>query len=963
MSFFRYQISVLSAVVALSFSSLALASAGDNQIRALEKSESDASTSIRIVGTKRPRFTVYRLENPPRVVVEISSAELGPMLRNPGGKVSLATNSWSVSRVSAHELRTSAGNIVRVMVGMAREGRYQVRAEGDNVVVRVKAEEPKKASNATLVAREHARDSRTAAKAAQARATKAAAELAKTKKNSEAQIARAENEAMKARKAAELARAKALKIERRTDGRLSKAKAKLQEAERVKAEALAAQRRAEKQARAAKARAEKALAEAKALRRRSSEKSDATDFERRSKLKQMKAASRLAEQRRVEAYERALAADKRREQALSIVKEQKQKRRLAEERRIAAETLSTKQQAELLALSKERDALKAEVAKAKKLRRSSAKTRTVVKASPRTRVRDLQVIDSLNGGRIVISTAGKADARVIASKGRKAVLEIPNAGLPAKLARVLDAKGSRGVLAAVSTFNVPNRPGVVRVVVDLKRRTKSFLRRSGDKLYWDFGSTMASKLRGEKPVRSRAMSPTSIAGYGATSTPITQQTISQFQGQSKVYKGRKIDLEYKDADIHNLLRLLADVGAVNMVIPDDVKAKVTVRLKNVPWDQALEVILSSKKLWYTREGNLVRIDQREVLDKEAEDDAKRREAARRQESPEAEIFPLNYASASDLSGKLAGMLSPKGQLQVDDRSNSVIVSDISGNRKRIIELMRRLDTQTPQIQIEARVVEARTTYNRDFGIQWGGNVSATQATGNSTGLVFPANVALAGAADDAAGSTTGLAAAPSNFAVNMPAGIGSGVGGGLGLALGSVGGNVNVNLRLSALETTGVIRIVSQPKIITSNNVAASIKSGVSIPVSVVSAGGAQTQFVPADLALDVTPKVSQRDCTVELVLKLTKNEPDFGNTGARGDPSIITQEATTTLLVADGETAVVGGIYTRNSGRNYSKVPFFAEIPLLGYLFKTRSESDTRNETLLFVTPKVVNRAALTCE
>jgi type IV pilus assembly protein PilQ len=431
----------------------------------------------------------------------------------------------------------------------------------------------------------------------------------------------------------------------------------------------------------------------------------------------------------------------------------------------------------------------------------------------------------------------------------------------------------------------------------------------------------------------------------------------------RVYRGRKIDLNFKDADIHNLLRILATVGGVNIVVPQTVRGTVTVRLKSVPWDQAMEVILASQGMWYRRSGSLIRVDKRETLDKEDKEAAEAAAARVKAEPPEPEIFTLNYADANQLKGQLGPLLSPKGRIEIDPRTNALIVNDVAAHRRRIIDLANRLDTQTPQIQIEARVVEARTTFAREFGIQWGGNVAATPQGGNATGLIFPNSVQVAGAAEDGQTPNAGVAAVPSDFAVNLPAAIGTGSGGGLGISLGSVGGNFNINLRLSALEDTGTVRIISSPKITTSNNIQARIKSGVSIPVSVVSANGTQTQFVPADLSLEVQPSVSQRDCSVSMKLIIKKNEADFANTGARGDPSIITKEAETTILVADGETAVVGGIYTRNTGLNYSKVPFFAEIPVIGYFFKNRSENDERAETLVFITPKITNRAFLRCQ
>ncbi len=202
-------------------------------------------------------------------------------------------------------------------------------------------------------------------------------------------------------------------------------------------------------------------------------------------------------------------------------------------------------------------------------------------------------------------------------------------------------------------------------------------------------------------------------------------------------------------------------------------------------------------------------------------------------------------------------------------------------------------------------------------------------------------------------------AAPSDFAVNLPAATGTGEGGALGFSLGSIGGNFNINLRLSALEDSGTVRIISAPKITVLNNKQAKISQGVSIPISVVSAAGTQTQFVQADLSLDghavrVAARLRDRDGPATS----PKNEPDFVNVGARGDPTILRKEAQTNMLVADGETTVLGGIYTRNSGLAYKKIPFFGDIPVLGWFFKNRRENDDRTEILVFITPKITNKA-----
>ena len=196
-----------------------------------------------------------------------------------------------------------------------------------------------------------------------------------------------------------------------------------------------------------------------------------------------------------------------------------------------------------------------------------------------------------------------------------------------------------------------------------------------------------------------------------------------------------------------------------------------------------------------------------------------------------------------------------------------------------------------------------------------------------------------------------------NFAVNLPAAVGTGSGGALGITLGSVGNNGNLNIRLSALEDTGTLRIISSPRILTLDNREAHIEQGTLSPYSQISAQGVQTAFQEAKLNLTVTPHVTA-DGGVLMKLKLTRDEPDFAQTGARGDPTILKREAATELLVMDGHTAVIGGIYTRNTGVNFNQVPLLGDIPVLGWLFKSRRDSDRRTELLIFITPRIVNRA-----
>jgi type IV pilus assembly protein PilQ len=428
----------------------------------------------------------------------------------------------------------------------------------------------------------------------------------------------------------------------------------------------------------------------------------------------------------------------------------------------------------------------------------------------------------------------------------------------------------------------------------------------------------------------------------------------------KRYTGRRIDLDFRGADIHNILRLLADVGQVNIVTSDDVKGEVTIKMKNVPWDQALDVILRAKLLGQVREGNLIRVAPIAVLEKEIEQEIARQRQLNDVLPTETRLIGISYADAKAMQERVKDLLSPRGRVSVDERTNQLIVSDVTRNIQIIEDLVRNLDTQTSQVIIEARIVEASSNFTRQIGVQWGGSGFRDVAHANPTGLVFPYNLAVGGGGTDVTAPTAGLVgsgAANPNFAVNLPAAVGTGSGGALGLMLGSVGGAFNLNLRLSALESTGQIRILSSPRISTLDNVEASINQGVSIPISIVSAQGIQTVFVEANLGLTVRPHVTHEG-TVVMNIHVTRNEPDFVNTGARGDPTIRRKDAKTVMLVQDGETAVIGGIYQRNSGLSFEKVPFLGDLPFLGFFFRSRKENDDREEFLVFITPRIANLA-----
>lgn len=622
--------------------------------------------------------------------------------------------------------------------------------------------------------------------------------------------------------------------------------------------------------------------------------------------------------------------------------------------------------------------------------KSAARPKAVASA-PSTelcRVQDVRFEHGSLEDKVLIEVAsGSAQYRIERSASGRLALVLDQAQLPEALVRTLDVSAFGGLVSAVSSYAPAGSKRKIVVEVEAAPGSEQRVTRRGSTLVWSFHKpgSLPSSLTGVAPDGGVARKgrtvhveaapidvPAVSEGFsaGAKGVVETSQTDAagaftpamMAQQRGARFTGRRIDLDLKDADVHNVLRLLADVGRVNIVTADNVAGTVTIRMRNVPWDQALDVILQAKSLGMVRQGNMIRVAPMAELEKEREAAIARRRQEVQLAPIETRLIPISYADAAALQVRAREMLSERGSIAVDERTNVLIARDIAGNLNQIEELVRSLDTQTPQVLVEARVVEATSRYLRDVGIQWGGDATFSSATGNPTGLAFPSSVGVVGGASDANTPTAGLspfsnAVANPNFAVNLPAAVGTGSGGAIGLSFGSIDNTINLAVRLSAAESSGMVRILSSPRILTLDNHEARIAQGTLIPFSQVSAQGVQTTFQEAKLQLLVRPHVTA-DGSISMHVKINRDEPDFNQTSARGDPTILKREAETDLLVMDGHTAVIGGIFTRNTGRNLDQVPFFGDIPLLGLLFQRRRASDTRGELVIFLTPRIVNRA-----
>ncbi len=590
-----------------------------------------------------------------------------------------------------------------------------------------------------------------------------------------------------------------------------------------------------------------------------------------------------------------------------------------------------------------------------------------------TRITEVRFDDGTDRTRVRVRFEGTPDYTLKREGDRTRILEFADALIEPALERSLDTSEFGSAVQLVSSFQAPPPGDRVRVVVTLSAAVDDQIALDGDALVWSFDRPRARRPVAATPAAPAWQAPAPPAREVRYEQPRAAvftgpgQTISLDDSsrpkpaRRKRYTGRKINIDIKDGDLHNILRLLAKEGNVNIVTSDDVDGTITMHLKLVPWDQALDIILRTKGLDMVREGDIIRVAPAEVIAQERENELKKLEVKEKLKPLEVKLITVNHANASDLLPRVRSVLSERGTVEQDERTNTVIIKDVDDHLAAAEDLIRRLDTQTPQVLIEARIVEVNDVNDLELGIQWGLDAIFSAATGNPTGLRFPSSVGVAGGGDDPQTNTEGNSTNP-NYVVNLPAAAGLGSGGALGITLGSVDSTFNLNLRLSALENRGTVKVISSPKIATLDNKQAEISQGTSIPISQVSAAGVQTVFFDATLKLLVTPHVTQ-DGNIYLEIETENNTPDFQNVGARGDPTILKKTAKTELLIRDGDTTVIGGIYTSQAGYNHAEVPYLARIPILGALFRNYRESDRRTELLIFVTPRIINRAASTVQ
>jgi type IV pilus secretin PilQ/predicted competence protein len=442
-----------------------------------------------------------------------------------------------------------------------------------------------------------------------------------------------------------------------------------------------------------------------------------------------------------------------------------------------------------------------------------------------------------------------------------------------------------------------------------------------------------SSSTASSPASNSAASP---AIQPAVNLAAEQKTHPQATNGPK-YTGEPISVNLKDVDLKDFFRLIHEISGLNVVLDPDVKGTLTIVLDDVPWDQALDIVLKNNTLSRQLDGNVLRIATVDTLRKEAE----ARRAAQEAEALAVEKVNvtrfLSYAHSKDVASTIKKFLSQRGDVVSDERTNSVIISDIPAVIPAVDRLIAQLDRKTQEVEIEARVVAATRSFARDIGTQlgvgWGNNASSV--LGGQGGTV-PATVA---------GTITNVPLF-SNLAATGPTS---------GISLANISHSVQLDAILTMAESRGLLKILSRPRVVTQNNIMAVVKQGVRIPVVTQSQlnGPATTTYIDAFLRLTVTPQITVEN-TIFLNVDVENTTPDFGHQ-VGGNPTLITQQATTQVLVTDGGTVVIGGVIQTNNSVAISQVPLLGSIPWLGDLFKRQAVSTSTQELIFFITPRVV--------
>ena len=602
---------------------------------------------------------------------------------------------------------------------------------------------------------------------------------------------------------------------------------------------------------------------------------------------------------------------------------------------------------------------------------------------PLNRVVEVTATSIANAFRVAVKTDAKPSYRVLESDDpKKITIAIDRSRLEPNSRKTSDYTSLDTPVTSISSWSEPKDPSVVLVAIDLRQPLPFRVFTDGYGLNVDF-STPDSGGTGSVPLLP--ISPAPPPGSNLSSLPAA--AVADPANSPGKYTGRKITLDFLDADITDIFRLIADVSGMSIVATDDLKGKRSVKMTEVPWDQALDLILKTNIPPLVQIGEsdtVIRVTtQQRVLDEQAAIEKRRIEhlqrtlAEQKQGLEKAEFsrkfeaenqkqlleklrferqrskgwlertFTVSYGDTKEVAGRLEKFYSGCTDgcvFEAGERSKTIFVRDFVDNIDQMSAVFIALESPTAAVMVEARIVEVDSNYSEAIGIQWGANYVADAAHGNATPFAFPNSINIAG----------NQGTATENFLVNLPA---SGAVGGVGIALGHIANTFALDIRLSAMERLGKTKILSNPKVLVIQNEEANINVGSQLPVPKTDAeGNRSVEWKDVGILLKVTPNVTS-DGRVFMKVKIEKSHQGETVKTTEGEMfSIVRRGAETKVLVGDGETSVIGGIFLQEDATSGDGVPGFSRIPFFGWLFKSSSSSNRRTELMIFLTPRIVN-------
>lgn len=557
------------------------------------------------------------------------------------------------------------------------------------------------------------------------------------------------------------------------------------------------------------------------------------------------------------------------------------------------------------------------------------------------RITDLKFKSNDNGGTVVVqankpltySTRSNPDLHQF-------IIEVDNAILPDKLKRSLNTKDIKGAVGAIDAYQNPGST-TARFVIQMRDGVgEPMVQPEGNSLLIIAGGSTGGSSSAQVADSDDADQSTSSAGedFGNGNNKILPSaSLTEFLVGNTRFYGKKISIETSNMDIRDALNFITEESGVNMVVAEEVRGNISLKLRQVPWDQALIMIMRTKKLGYTRQGNVLRIAPINDL-KAEEDDATKMALARKNIEPlKVRMFPVSYARVDELEKKIKDFLGERGKVVGDTRTNALVVTDIEDNLERAAKLIKSLDVQPAQVLIEGKIVEASETFIRKVGVTWGAT-GVPMSLGN--GARGPVNMT------------------PS-LSVNPGAGTGGNLNFGLNVGTLDIFGNISAALALS--ESESQVKVISSPRILALSNEQADINQTTEVPVRQVTVTGNSTQetfqFKPLALKLAVTPQVTADGSVIMKVGVMRQFKGADQGSGGNVSFPVNSREANTRVLVKNGQTAVIGGIYQSDATDGDVGVPWFRELPVLGHLFKTNSVDKSKLELMIFLTPRIMGQ------